>query len=293
MNPLSLEKGKRNPDILGEIVMQYFAGIDIGSTDIKIVLADENEDLQSHLTCPTGSHFYKNTVAAFQKLLAREKIQQDAISYIYSTGYGRKLFKEADDSISEITANAIGAGKIGAQAGKVKTIINIGGQDLKIIILDDDGHVKNFAMNDKCAAGTGRFLEMTSRNLEVEVDELGDYHQRSTGVPLTINSTCTVFAESEIIGLLANGNGKAEIIAGIHYSIAKRVVRLAKRFGIVEDVVLFDGGPAMNSGLVTAIEDELMRKVLVPEIPQITTAYGAALIARDAYFYKGEELVNA
>jgi predicted CoA-substrate-specific enzyme activase len=273
--------------------MQYFAGIDIGSTSIKIVLTDENEDLVANFACPTGSHFHKNTLAAFQTLLDREKIERDAISYIYSTGYGRKLFKEADDSISEITANAIGARKIGAPAGKVKTIINIGGQDLKIIILDDDGHVKNFAMNDKCAAGTGRFLEMTSRNLEVEVDELGDYHQQSTGVPLTINSTCTVFAESEIIGLLAKGNGKAEIIAGIHYSIAKRVVRLAKRFGIVEDVVLFDGGPAMNSGLVTAIENELMRKVLVPDTPQITTAYGAALIARDAYFYEGEEVVNA
>lgn len=273
--------------------MQYFAGIDIGSTSIKVVLIDENEQLVADSVCPTGSHFHKNTLAAFQNLLDQEKIQREDINYICSTGYGRKLFKEADDSISEITANAIGARKIGAQEGKVKTIINIGGQDLKIIILDDDGHVKNFAMNDKCAAGTGRFLEMTSRNLEVEVDELGDYHQRSTTSPLTINSTCTVFAESEIISLLANGNGKSEIIAGIHYSIAKRVVRLAKRFGMVEDVVLFDGGPAMNSGLVTAIEDELMRKVLVPDTPQITTAYGAALIGRDAYIYEGKEAVNA
>lgn len=273
--------------------MQYFAGIDIGSTSIKIVLTDENENLVASLACPTGSHFHKNTLAAFQTLLDREKIRRDTVSYIYSTGYGRKLFKEADDSISEITANAIGARKIGAKAGKVKTIINIGGQDLKIILLDEDGHVKNFAMNDKCAAGTGRFLEMASRNLEVEVDELGYYHQQATAVPLTINSTCTVFAESEIIGLLAKGNDKAEIIAGIHYSIAKRVVRLTRRFGIVEDVVLFDGGPAMNSGLISAIEDELMRKVVVPDTPQITTAYGAALIARDAYFYQDKEVVNA
>lgn len=273
--------------------MQYYAGIDIGSTSIKIVLTDENEHLIASSICPTGSHFHKNTLAAFEGLLEKENIRREAISYICSTGYGRKLFKEADDSISEITANAVGARKIGVQAGKVKTIINIGGQDLKIIILDEEGHVKNFAMNDKCAAGTGRFLEMTSRNLEVEVDELGDYHQHATASPLTINSTCTVFAESEIISLLANGNGKSEIIAGIHYSIAKRVVRLAKRFGVVEDVVLFDGGPAMNSGLVTAIEDELMRKVLVPDNPQSTTAYGAALIARDAYIYEGEDVVNA
>lgn len=268
--------------------MQYFAGIDIGSTTIKIVLTDEQENMAASLVCPTGSHFHKNTLAAFQNLLERENIHRDAIQCIYSTGYGRKLFKEADDSISEITANAIGARKIGARIGNVKTIINIGGQDLKIITLDDEGHIKNFAMNDKCAAGTGRFLEMTSRNLEVEVDELGDYHQKSSSVPLTINSTCTVFAESEIIGLLANGSGKEQIIAGIHYSIAKRVVRLTKRMGIIEELVLFDGGPAMNSGLVTAIEDELMRKVVVPETPQITTAYGAALIARESYLEAGE-----
>lgn len=272
--------------------MQYFAGIDIGSTTIKIVLTDEEENMVASLVCPTGSHFHKNTLAAFHNLLEKENIDRDAICCIYSTGYGRKLFKEADDSISEITANAIGARKIGADNGTVKTIINIGGQDLKIITLDDEGHIKNFAMNDKCAAGTGRFLEMTSRNLEVEVDELGDYHLKSNNVPLTINSTCTVFAESEIIGLLANGNEKEQIIAGIHYSIAKRVVRLAKRMGAVEDLVLFDGGPALNRGLVTAIEDELMRKVFVPETPQITTAFGASLIAREAYLEEGETVVN-
>lgn len=280
------DKGKGKP-------MQYFAGIDIGSTTIKIVFIDEEKQLQASSVCPTGSLFHKNTLTAFANLLEREKIHRDDISYIFSTGYGRKLFKEADESISEISANAIGAREIGVEAGKVKTIINIGGQDLKIISLDDDGHVKNFVMNDKCAAGTGRFLEMTARNLEVEVDELGVYHQRSSAVPLTINSTCTVFAESEIIGLLANGKGKAEIIAGIHYSIAKRVARLTKRCGVVEDVILFDGGPAMNSGLVTAIEDELMHKVLVPENPEITTAYGAALIALDTHLYNEEEAVNA
>jgi (R)-2-hydroxyacyl-CoA dehydratese activating ATPase len=273
--------------------MQYFAGIDIGSTSIKVVFVDEDKQLKASSICPTGSLFHKNTLAAFQGLLEREKIHRDEISSIYSTGYGRKLFKEADDCISEITANAIGAREIGAEKGTVKTIINIGGQDLKIITLDDDGHVKNFVMNDKCAAGTGRFLEMTARNLEVEVDELGEYHQQSTAVPLTINSTCTVFAESEIIGLLAHGKAKEEVIAGIHYSIAKRVARLTRRCGVVEDVVLFDGGPALNSGLVTAVEDELMRKVLVPDTPQITTAYGAALIALDAHLYDREEPVNA
>jgi predicted CoA-substrate-specific enzyme activase len=272
--------------------MHYFAGIDIGSTTIKIVLTDEQEHLVADYVCPTGSHFHKHTVTAFNDVLEQNNISRDCISYVFSTGYGRKLFKEADDSISEISANAVGAGKIAATVGKVSTIINIGGQDLKIISLDNDGHVKNFAMNDKCAAGTGRFLDMMARNLEVEVEELGNHHLNSTGVPLTINSTCTVFAESEIIGLLAGGSGKAEIIAGIHYSIAKRVARLSKRVGSLGDVIFFDGGPAMNEGLVQAIEDELMQKVVVPEKPQITTAYGAALIARETFFYEDGAYVD-
>ena len=269
--------------------MKYFAGIDIGSTTIKIVLSDEKEELIADYVCPTGSHFHKQTVAAFAHALAGANLSRDEVAFVFSTGYGRKLFKEADDSISEISANAVGARKIAARVGKVSTIINIGGQDLKIISLDADGHVKNFAMNDKCAAGTGRFLDMTARNLEVAVEELGRRHLSSTGVPITINSTCTVFAESEIIGLLVNGSGKAEIIAGIHYSIAKRVVRLSRRIGELGELVFFDGGPAINGGLVRAVEDELMRNVMVPENPQITTAYGAALIARETFLEHGGE----
>lgn len=269
--------------------MKYFAGIDIGSTNIKAVICDAEGNLAGNHTAPTGSHFHKNAMAAFDRLLADSGVSKESVAYITSTGYGRKLFKEADESISEITANAAGARKVGAAYGTVRTIINIGGQDLKVIVLDNDGHVVNFAMNDKCAAGTGRFLEVTARNLELEVDQLGECHEKMEGVPVTINSTCTVFAESEIISLLADGNGRDEIIAGIHYSIARRVARLAKRHG-VEDLVFFDGGPALNKGLVMALEDELMRDIAVPDIPQITTAYGAALLAREAYLSEGGNL---
>ena len=261
--------------------MNYFAGIDIGSTTIKIALCDEDRNLAAHVTVPTGSHFHQNAKAAFTGLLARESIQQEEVSYVMATGYGRKLYREADDIISEITANCIGATKIGRENGEIRTIINIGGQDLKVISLDTDGHVKNFVMNDKCAAGTGRFLEMTARNMEMDVMELGDCHLSATGPPITINSTCTVFAESEIISLLANGHGQPEIIAGIHYSIARRVARLAKRIG-VEETVFFDGGPALNRGLVEALENELMQPLYIPELPQVTTAYGAALLARES-----------
>ncbi len=270
--------------------MDYFAGIDIGSTTIKIVLTDSEDRIIGQHCQPTGCHFHKNTLAAFEGLLAREKIARKEVAYIFSTGYGRKLFKEADESISEISANAMGANKAAEKFGKVKTIINIGGQDLKVIGLDEDGHVKNFTMNDKCAAGTGRFLEMTARNLEMDVAELGACHKQAKGVPLTINSTCTVFAESEIISLLANGNGKEELVAGIHYSIARRISRLAKRVGI-EDMVFFDGGPALNEGLIEALETELMHKIVVPEFPQMTTALGAALIARETFYYL-EDVAN-
>jgi len=259
-----------------------FAGIDIGSTTIKIVIADDQESIVADCACPTGSHFHKNTLQAYEDLLQKAGLSSKDVACIYSTGYGRKLFKEADDTISEISANAAGAVRVGKQFGQVRTIINIGGQDLKIIRLDQDGHVQNFTMNDKCAAGTGRFLEMTARNLETEITELGALHAAATGTPLTVNSTCTVFAESEIISLLANGHGREEVVAGIHYSIARRVSRLAKRLG-TEDLVFFDGGPALNRGLVEALEDELMRDIVVPPSPQLTTAYGAAVIAREAW----------
>ncbi|MFN3480721.1 MAG: acyl-CoA dehydratase activase [Thermodesulfovibrionales bacterium] len=268
--------------------MKYFAGIDIGSTAIKVVIIDEDGTKVSHLITPTGSLFYRNALDALNRLLASNRIKREDLAYIVSTGYGRKLFKEADESVSEITANAIGAKAVAAQNGDVRTIINIGGQDSKVISLDENGHVRNFVMNDRCAAGTGRFLEMASRNLEIDLNEMGEYHFRAD-VPLSINSTCTVFAETEIISLLANGHGREEIIAGIHYSIARRIARLAKGIGI-EDMVFVDGGPALNRGLVAAIEDELMRKVIVPEIPQITTALGAAVIAREAFCAEGEKV---
>jgi (R)-2-hydroxyacyl-CoA dehydratese activating ATPase len=267
--------------------MNYFAGLDIGSTAIKIALVDKFGKLAGVHVTASGSLFHKNAKDALARLLQEQGIHADDLSYLIATGYGRKLFKEADDSISEITANAIGAYEAGKSCGGIRTIINIGGQDSKAIQIDDEGNVSNFAMNDKCAAGTGRFLDVAARNLEIDLEELGDYHFSSTSSPQSINATCTVFAESEIIGLLANGHEKGSIVAGIHYSIAKRTVRLAKRVGI-EDRVYFDGGPALNKGLVAAIEDELQRELVIPEHPQTTTAFGAAILARSEFLAENE-----
>jgi (R)-2-hydroxyacyl-CoA dehydratese activating ATPase len=268
--------------------VKYFAGLDIGSTAIKVALVDEEGRLAGHHVAATGSLFHKNSKEALGTLLQRLDLSPEAVHYLIATGYGRKLFKEADDSISEITANALGAHAVGQALGGVRTIINIGGQDSKAIQIDHEGNVSNFVMNDKCAAGTGRFLDVAARNLGVDLEELGGLHFAGTGTPLSINSTCTVFAESEIIGLLAHGHGKAEVVAGIHYSIARRTVRLAKRVGI-EDRVYFDGGPAMNKGLVAALSDELGKELVVPEHPQTTTAFGAAILAKSEWLSEHKE----
>ncbi len=268
--------------------MPCFAGVDIGSTAIKIAVVDDDGNLLGHRVAASGSLFHKNALEAYDQALERAGVDRDDVAYITATGYGRKLFKEADETISEITANAVGARTAGREFGDIRTIINIGGQDSKAIALDSHGNVVNFAMNDRCAAGTGKFLDVVAHNLEVSPDELGDYHFQATGTPLSVNSTCAVFAESEIIGLLGNGHSREEIIAGIHYSIAKRIVRLAKRVGMQEKIY-FDGGPALNQGLVAAIEDELGRELFIPEQPQITTAFGAAVLAAEAWRDEQEE----
>lgn len=265
--------------------MKYFAGIDIGSTAIKVALVDENKQLVGHKISASGSMFYKYAQESLKNILNELDIDNTDVVYTVSTGYGRKLFKEADENISEITANAIGARAAAEGKCNIKTIINIGGQDSKAISLDEDGNVVNFAMNDRCAAGTGKFLDVVAMNLELEVSELGEYHFKSKGTPLAINSTCAVFAESEIIGLLGNNNSVEDIVAGVHYSIAKRIIKLVKRVGI-KDNIYFDGGPALNRGLVHAIENELSREIFIPEFPQITTSYGAAILAHESYAYE-------
>ncbi|MFT7880219.1 MAG: acyl-CoA dehydratase activase [Sulfurimonas sp.] len=267
--------------------MKYFAGIDIGSTAIKISIADENKALVGHKISASGSMFYKYAHETLDALLDELNLTMDDIVYTVATGYGRKIFKEADENISEITANAIGASAAAREHGQIKTIINIGGQDSKAISLDDEGGVVNFAMNDRCAAGTGKFLDACAMNLEIGVEELGRKHFESTGTPLSINSTCAVFAESEIIGLLGNEHSVEDIVCGVHYSIAKRIVKLVKRVGVKEGIY-FDGGPALNAGLVNAIENELSKKIFIPDYPQITTSYGAAIIGIDSYHYENQ-----
>ena len=268
--------------------MKYFVGIDIGSTAIKISIVDKNKNIAGYKISASGSMFYKYAQETLDTLIDEMGIGQNDIAYIVATGYGRKLYKEASENISEITANAIGARAAAKDFGEIKTIINIGGQDSKAISLDNNGNVVNFAMNDRCAAGTGKFLDVVALKLELEVDSLGEYHFKSKGTPLSVSSTCAVFAESEIIGLLGNDHSIEDIICGVHYSIARRIVKLVKRVGIKEGVY-FDGGPALNAGLVNAIENELGQRIFVPKHPQITTSFGAAIMGVDSYNYSNSQ----
>lgn len=257
--------------------MSYFAGIDIGSTAIKVALVDEAGTLTGVHVTASGSLFHKNAKEALARLLADLKLGHEDVKYLIATGYGRKLFKEADDSISEITANAIGAHEAGKAFGGVRTIINIGGQDSKAIRIDGDGNVVQFAMNDKCAAGTGRFLEVMAAKLGVGLGDLGRL-SLAAGGEVSISSVCTVFAESEVVSLVAKNHPIDQVIKGLHRSVVNRVAAMTGNIGIKPRVIM-SGGVAKNAGVVALMAERLGVDIAVPEEPQIVGALGAALMA--------------
>ena len=254
------------------------AGIDVGSTTSKVVLA-LGPETAGWAVAPTGANSRKTVARLLAGLLETAGHKRSQVARVVATGYGRRLVDFADESVSEITAIARGAAAHAASAGKKmpRTIIDIGGQDSKVIALDEGGILRDFAMNDKCAAGTGRFLEVMARAMEVELDQLGALSQRAAAV-LPVNSLCTVFAESEVISLLAQGEEPRNIIAGIHASIAKRIAAMVRKVGLAKPA-FFVGGPALNAGLRRALENELGMKLAVPKQPQIVAALGAASIA--------------
>jgi len=256
--------------------MALTAGLDIGSTTTKVVLVD-GDRMVAHDLAPTGASCRKASERLLASALSAAGFRESDVHYTVSTGYGRRLVAATDQTVSELTANAVGA-RFLANGATVRTIIDIGGQDSKVIVLDEQGQMSNFAMNDKCAAGTGRFLEQISRALEVELEDLGRISADAREV-LAINSVCTVFAETEVVSLVAQGKRVPDIVAGVHAAIAKRVAQLARSAGLIEPV-WFDGGPAQNVGLCRALEASLGVGLTVPEHPQIATALGAALIAQ-------------
>ena len=258
--------------------MTVTAGVDMGSTATKAVVLVDGR-IAGSMARITGADPERSGEVALKESLDQAGITLDDVEYIVATGYGRRSLELADESINEINANARGSAWLGSSAGTVRTIIDIGGQDSKAISLDTDGVIRDFVMNDKCAAGTGKFLEVIADLLEIPIEDLGDISLRSTR-SVGIASTCVVFAQSEVVSLIARKEDPADILAGIHRSIASRVITMARRIGL-EEVVVFDGGPAKNTGLRAAIEAELGHKVVVPRHPQLVVALGAALVAAD------------
>lgn len=249
-------------------------GIDIGSVATKGIIIEQGN--QQRTIVPTGWSPRDAGQAIITQLLDLSGIESHQVQKIFVTGYGRVAFDQADKTVTEIKCHARGIAEL---YPAVRTIIDIGGQDSKVIRVGEKGQVLDFAMNDKCAAGTGRFLQVMATALGLDVSELGK--AEDPGQMLAISSMCTVFAESEIIGLLARGNPKAGIIAGLHQSVGKRVAAMARRLGLKEQVA-FTGGVAINQGVKRALAEELGHTIIVPEVCQYTGALGAALLAFEA-----------
>jgi predicted CoA-substrate-specific enzyme activase len=247
-------------------------GIDIGSISTKAVVLQDKEIVFSSIR-PTG-YDVKLAGEGIIKDLAVEGFDVSLCNRIVATGYGRNAVSFADKRVTEITCHATGVHFL---APEVRSIIDIGGQDCKAIAIDASGRVTDFAMNDKCAAGTGRFLEVMAGALEVDLEDFGDFSLQS-GNPAPISSICTVFAESEVIAQISKGEQRRNIIAGIHNSVGSRVAALANRVGMSNPTML-TGGVAKNVGVVHALSEKLEISIKVSENAQINGALGAALIA--------------
>lgn len=258
---------------------KFVAGIDIGSVTTKVVVLAETKVI-ARTIAPTGAHPQAVAEKLLEEALKQAGLSMAEIGYIVSTGYGRRTIKFGTRVITEIGAAARGASFLSSPSGRIHTVIDLGGQDSKVISLGEKGEVVDFVMNDRCAAGTGRFLETMAAVLGVGLEEMGELSLKSKA-PFQISSICTVFAESEVISLIAQGRSKEDIVAGIHASIAERIHGMITRVK-AREMISFIGGGAKNIGVKKAVEDKLQMKVWVPQEPQFVIALGAALIARES-----------
>lgn len=258
--------------------MKYYAGCDVGSTYTKAVIVDENGKICATVILHSKINAEQSARTAMDDAIAQvpELKSVEDISYLIGTGYGRNRVPFADENISEISCHAMG---VHVTDPKVKAVIDIGGQDIKGIAVAEDGTVKNFAMNDKCSAGTGRFYEAMARSFEMSLEEFSKLSLKAKNV-IPVTAQCTVFAESEVIALVVEGKPPEEIAAGIQMSVAKRCFVMAKKAGAINDITL-TGGCAKNDGLKNAIEKVLKIKVVgLKTDPQLMGALGAAEYAR-------------
>ena len=256
--------------------IHYIAGVDSGSTSTDVVILDKDGKIKSTMIIPTGGGAMMSAEKSLEIAVEKAGIRKEDIVRIVTTGYGRAYIDSGDDSITEITCHAKGAHYLNPN---VRTVIDIGGQDIKAISIDENGAVKNFLMNDKCAAGTGRFLEMMARTLGLSLEEMS-----TRGLEwkenVVISSMCTVFAESEVVSLVAQNKDVADIIHGLNVSVASKVGALAARLGKKNPgEYMMTGGVARNKGIIQALEEKLGAKLYICDEAQLCGALGAALFA--------------
>lgn len=263
------EKGKK----MGK---GYFAGIDSGSTSTDVVILNKEKEIVTGIILPTGAGAAIGAERALEEALKDADLQREDIDALVTTGYGRTAIQDGDRSITEITCHARGAHYLNPE---IRTVVDIGGQDSKVIRLDETGAVVNFVMNDKCAAGTGRFLEMMARTMEMSLDEMS-----VTGLhydeDITISSMCTVFAESEVVSLIAQNKKTDDIVHGLNKAVAAKTASLVKRVG-GEEKYMMTGGVSKNQGLVRTLEEKLGAELVISDKAQLCGALGAALFAVD------------
>ncbi len=241
----------------------------------KVVIIDASEEICSSVIGPTGAEHRRLANRVMEEALAQVNLSFDEISYVIATGYGRINVPFADRQITELTCHARG---ITSLFPTVSTVFDIGGQDSKGLKIKN-GKLVDFVMNDRCAAGTGRYLEVLVDTLGLKIEELGGVSLKAVN-KVRVSSTCTVFAQQEVIAYLSQGTPLPDIVAGLHNAIAGRVVKMARRLKIEPDVV-FTGGVAMNIGMVMAMKENLGLDVLVPKEPLLTGAIGAAILGKE------------
>ena len=259
--------------------MAYAAGVDVGSTQTKAVVVDEDGTIVGKTVIDTGANVVSAAEKAYLLALQSGGVLEEQVGYIVGTGYGRYRVTFGDSQVTEISCHARGAVKL---FPGTRTVLDVGGQDTKAIRVGNEGQVDDFTMNDKCAAGTGRFLGAASYALEIPLSELGPLAMKSTN-PVRITTTCTVFAETEIISHLAKGNATEDVLMGVHQSIAQRCASLARRVGIAPEVT-FTGGVSRNVAMVRLLEAELGTAINVSPDAHFCGALGAALFAHDRVF---------
>lgn len=252
------------------------AGVDVGSLSVEAVLYEEGKGILGYSIGLVGGNSRGASRRSFEEALHRAQVREGDIFHVVSTGSGREILDFADENVTEITCIARGVSSLFPEC---QTIIDIGAQDTKVIRIDERGHVVSFDMNDKCAAGTGRFLEVMANALDVDVGQMGERSLKYQN-PIEISSVCTVFAESEVISLVSEGKGVDDILHALHHAVADRTLSLLERVGVSGQVAM-TGGVAKNVGVVRALEEKIGRPLKVHSEPQIVGALGAALIAAE------------